>query len=61
MINEQWAIVAVFGFWAWFFCSIGFIFKTFPGKQQFIPSSAVKWGGLLVSSFCVWLIGMLYA
>jgi hypothetical protein len=61
MINEQWAVVTILGFWAWVFCSIGFIFKTFPRRQQFIAGSAVKWGGLLVISFVVWIIGMLHA
>jgi hypothetical protein len=61
MINEQWALVAIFGFWAWVFSSIGFIFKAFPRQQFFVSKSALVWGGGLILSFCVWLIGMLNA
>jgi hypothetical protein len=61
MSYELWAIVAIIGFWAWVFSSIGFIFKAFPRQQLFVAKSAIVWGITLILSFSVWLIGMLNA
>jgi len=61
MINEQWAILTIIGFWAWVFSCAGFIFKAFPSKQVFVSRSAFIWGGTMILSFCAWLIGMLNA
>ena len=61
MINDQWAAVAVFSFWAWVFSCIGFILQSFPRQHLFIPKTAAIWGGVSVLSFCAWLVGMLNA
>ena len=61
MIDEQWAFVALAGFWGWVFSSIGFILKAFPGRKLFIPLQGILWGGGIVIFFAIWLAGMLNA
>lgn len=61
MINEQWALLAIVGFWGWVFSAIGLILRAFPGRQLFIRRAGALWGGGVVFFFCVWVIGMLNA
>jgi hypothetical protein len=36
-------------------------FKAFPQKGVFDVASGIRWGGALVLSFSVWIIGMFNA
>lgn len=61
MIDELWAIIAIAGFWIWVFSCVFFILRSFPRHQKFVARAAVKWGGVMIFSFCIWLLGMIKA
>jgi hypothetical protein len=61
MINEPWAVLTIIGFWGWVLCSVGFIFKVFPGNRGFNSQAAVRWGVTIVLFFSIWIFGMLKA
>lgn len=61
MISEQWAAVAVAGFWGWVGCTIGFILNVFPRQREFVSRAAFRWGGAILLCFCLWVAGMLNA
>jgi hypothetical protein len=61
MIDQQWALVTIAGFWGWVFCTVGFILKVFPRQKQFVSRAALQWGAAIVLFFCLWFVGMLNA
>jgi len=61
MINEQWAALAIVGFWGWVFCSIGFIWGGFPRQSIFVSRTAIRWGSGILVFFALWFCGMINA
>ncbi|HEX9078433.1 MAG TPA: hypothetical protein VF795_02515 [Desulfuromonadaceae bacterium] len=60
-MNEFWSVVVVAGLLGWVGAALGFIFKAFPGRGQFLARPALIWGGVLAASYAVWIVGMLHA
>jgi len=60
-VNEFWSVVVVVGVLGWVGAALVFIFKAFPGRGQFLVRPALIWGGVLVASYMVWIVGMLHA
>ena len=61
MINEQWALVTVIGFWGWVLATVWFIFRVFPARHIFVKRNALRCGGVILLFFIIWLLGMLNA
>ena len=61
MSHDVWSIVVVIGLAGWIASSIMLAFKAFPKKDVFDAVSGRCWGGAVVFSFCVWIIGILMA
>lgn len=61
MINEGWAFFCIIGFWGWVLCTMGFIVKSFPTRDAFRGSAALRWGGAVVAFYALWIAGMLNA
>jgi len=61
MIREQWAVLAIVGFWGWVFCCIGFIWRGFPRQAVFVSRTAIRWGGGILVFFVLWFCGMVNA
>jgi len=49
------------GLAGWVCSALVFIFKAFPGRGKFLGRPALIWGGLLLASYIVWIVGMLHA
>ncbi len=60
-MNELWSVVVVVGLLGWVGAALSFVFKAFPGRGQFLARPALIWGGVLVASYIVWIVGMLHA
>ena len=61
MSHDIWSIVLSVGLVGWITSSIMLMFKAFPEKGVFNASTGMRWGGAVVASFAVWVIGMLNA
>jgi len=57
----MWSIVLLIGLAGWVASSIMLALRAFPQKGVFDVASGIRWGGAIVISFCVWVIGMLCA
>jgi hypothetical protein len=60
-MNDLWAAAMMAGLAGWLFSALIFIFKSFPGRGQFLARPALTWGGVFVVSYIVWIVGMLHA
>lgn len=61
MSHDLWSVVLLLGVVSWILSSVTFIFCTFPRKDEFVVTSAIRWGGASLLSFLVWIAGMLNA
>jgi hypothetical protein len=61
MSNDIWSIILLFGLAGWVASSIMLAIDAFPQRGVFDKASGMRWGGVLLFSFCVWIIGMLNA
>lgn len=61
MSHDIWSIVLVMGLAGWITSSILLMFRAFPQKGVYNSVSGMRWGGAVVISFAVWIIGMLNA
>jgi len=61
MSHDLWSIVLLIGAAGWIASSIFFMFKAFPERDIFNSASGMRWGGAVIVSFVVWIIGMLNA
>lgn len=60
-MNEYWALLSQVGLWGWIATVLFFIHYSFPGRDHFVMKAAVKWGGISMAFFLVWIAGMLLA
>ena len=61
MGHEFWSLVLVTGLWGWILATLVFIFRAFPRLGVFEPLPALRWGGLLLFFFFLWVLGLLNA
>lgn len=61
MIDESWAVLCELGFWGWILAAAGFFLYAFPRRGTFQPGAAVLFGGVGLSCFALWILGMLKA
>ncbi len=61
MSDDIWSIVLLSGVVSWIVSSIAFMFYSFPRKGEFVAKSAIRWGGVSLVSFLVWILGLLNA
>jgi len=61
MSHDIWSIVLLSGVVSWIVSSIAFMFYAFPRKGEFVVKSAIRWGGISLVSFLVWVLGLLNA
>jgi hypothetical protein len=61
MSNDFWSIFLLLGLAGWITSSIMLMFRVFPEKDVFNASSGMRWGGCVIVSFVVWVVGMLNA
>lgn len=61
MSHDIWSIILLAGLSGWILSSIMLAFKAFPEKDVFDAKAGLRWGGALVVSFSVWIIGILNA
>ncbi|MBI4975246.1 hypothetical protein HZC20_01080 [Candidatus Peregrinibacteria bacterium] len=59
--NPFWAVVLEIGFIGWIGCAIGFIFLAFVNKDEFNNRKAALWGGLIITFYALWILGMVNA
>ncbi len=60
-MNEYGALLAQVGLWGWVVTILFFIHYSFPSRDQFVARAAVKWGGISICFFSIWIAGMLLA
>lgn len=61
MSHDLWSIFLLLGLSGWITSSIMFMFRAFPERDVFNATSGMRWGGAVVVSFVVWVIGLLNA
>lgn len=61
MSHDFWSIILLSGVASWIASTIAFMFYAFPRKDEFVVTSAIRWGGASVVSFLVWIVGMINA
>ena len=61
MVHDIWSIISLAGLAGWIVCTLFLIFRAFPERGQFLVHPAMKWGGGLIVSYTIWIIGMLNA
>ena len=61
MSDVVWSIVTLIGLAGWIISTIIFIFKAFPARGVFVAQQARIWGGALLASYAVWIVGMINA
>lgn len=61
MTNENWALLSLIGFWLWLSTAIGFFLYGFPSKDFFKKKAAILWGSGVITSYGLWIIGMIKA
>jgi hypothetical protein len=61
MSHDIWSIILLTGLAGWVASSAMLAFKAFPQSGVFDAASGMRWGGALLFSFFVWIIGMLNA
>lgn len=61
MSDDIWSIVLLSGVVSWIVSSIAFMFYALPRKGEFVVKSAIRWGGISLISFIVWILGLLNA
>jgi hypothetical protein len=61
MSNDLWSIVTLVGLAGWVTSTIVFIFKAFPLRGVFAAQQARIWGGALIVSYSIWIVGLINA
>ncbi len=61
MSHDLWSIFLLLGLSGWITSSIMFMFRAFPERDVFNSASGIRWGGAVIVSFAVWVIGLLNA
>ena len=61
MSHDFWSINVIAGLLGWLFSVIMLIYTAFPRKDVFVVASGIRWGGLSVLSFAVWVVALLNA
>lgn len=61
MSHDFWSIFLLSGLAGWITSSIMLMFRAFPERDVFNASSGIRWGGGVIVSFVVWVVGMLNA
>jgi hypothetical protein len=59
--NGIWSIITLVGLAGWISSMLVFLFKAFPGRDQFEARSARTWGLAVLVSYGIWIAGMLNA
>jgi hypothetical protein len=59
--NEIWSIITLVALAGWILSVLVFVFKAFPGRDQFDIKQARTWGVAVLVSYGVWIVGMLKA
>ena len=61
MSNSFWSVITLVGLFGWVSCMLGFLLKSFPGRDLFEVKSAYRWGGAVLVTYTIWIVGMLNA
>ena len=61
MSHDFWSVILIAGLIGWLFSVVMLIFRAFPRKDVFVAASGIRWGGLSVLSFAVWVVALLNA
>jgi hypothetical protein len=61
MPSTLWSVICLGGFWGFVLATLGFIKKGFPARGVFDRAASLKWGGVLLFCFVVWVVGMAHA
>ncbi len=61
MSHELWSIVLLVGLVFWIASTILFIVYSFPRRGEFVAKFAVRFGGMSIVFFMVWVAGLLNA
>lgn len=61
MSNDIWSIITLVGLLGWISSMLVFLFKAFPGRDQFEAKPARVWGLAVLFSYGIWIAGMLNA
>jgi hypothetical protein len=59
MTAESWALLCEIGFWGWILSAAGFILRSFPARNLLKTGSALRWGGIFLACYALWMIGMI--
>ena len=61
MSDGVWSIVTLIGLAGWIISTMVFIFRAFPARGVFVARQARIWGGALIVSYGIWIVGMINA
>lgn len=58
MSSTFWSALSLIGLWGGIFCTILLILQAFPARDRFEGRAALRWGGVGLVCFAIWIIGM---